>query len=125
MHYVWEGAALGGRRRSRAESPHVSLRNDSFRAYADHMQSSVFRAGVDRLTGYAVETRVAIKCAERLPWQCHRFMISDYLVAHDVQVAHLITTSAPRMHALREEARVVDGVLIYDRSTQTALDIGE
>ncbi len=38
--------ALGGRRRPAPGSPNVGLRNDQFRAYADHMASPEFRAGV-------------------------------------------------------------------------------
>ena len=48
-------------------------------------------------------------CAERLPWQCHRYMISDYLVAHGVEVRHVIDAATPKAHALRAEARVADG----------------
>src|SRR3954468_22838303 len=48
LRYVWQGEALGGRRRPRADSIHQALRNDSFRAYADHMQSREFRHGVDQ-----------------------------------------------------------------------------
>ena len=121
--YVWEGAALGGRRKPRADSPHVALRNASFRAYADHMESGEFAAGVERVTARAAEQPVAIMCAERLPWQCHRYMISDYLVAHGVEVRHVIDESAPKAHALRAEARVSGDQLIYDAGTQPGLDI--
>jgi uncharacterized protein (DUF488 family) len=119
--YVWEGLALGGRRRPRADSPHVALRNASFRAYADHMESAQFREGVERLLDSAASGPVAIMCAERLPWQCHRYMISDYLVAHGVEVLHLMDTDAPRAHNLRSEARLFDGRLVYDATTQPGL----
>ena len=119
--YVWEGASLGGRRRPRPDSPHVALRNASFRAYADHMESADFRAGVERLLARARETRVAVMCAERLPWQCHRYMISDYLVAQDVEVRHLIDASSPREHRLRNEARKEGHGLVYDCNTQSGL----
>lgn len=121
--YVWEGEALGGRRRARRDSPHVAMRNESFRAYADHMQSEAFRTGVERLLAIARDTRPAIMCAERLPWQCHRYMISDYLVAHDVEVRHVIDAKAPRTHALRTEARLAGGDLIYDVGTQPDLGL--
>lgn len=122
--YAWEGSALGGRRRPRRDSPHVALRNASFRAYADHMQSGDFRAGVERLLGYAHEGRVAVMCAERLPWQCHRYMISDYLVAHGHEVRHVIDDKPPKAHALRAEVRVAGGELIYDANTQSGLQLG-
>jgi uncharacterized protein (DUF488 family) len=121
--YIWEGKALGGRRRPRPDSPHRALRNDSFRAYADHMESDEFRAGIDRLLERASEQRLTIMCAERLPWQCHRFMIADYLVAQGVAVLHVIDASAPREHRLRQEARFTEGRLVYDAQTQSSLGL--
>ena len=121
--YIWEGKALGGRRRPRADSPHRALRNDSFRAYADHMESEEFRAGIERLLGWVSHDRVVIMCAERLPWQCHRFMIADYLVAQGVAVLHVIDASAPRAHRLRQEARMTEGRLVYDAQTQSSLGL--
>jgi uncharacterized protein (DUF488 family) len=121
--YIWEGKALGGRRRARPDSPHVAMRNDSFRAYADHMESDEFRAGIERLMALAAQARVAIMCAERLPWQCHRFMISDYLVAHGVGVLHLIDTKPPRPHQLRVEARLAGDGLVYDGQSQSELPL--
>jgi uncharacterized protein (DUF488 family) len=123
IEYVWEGEALGGRRRPRQDSPHVALRNASFRAYADHMQSDAFRAAVQRLLERGSRENIAIMCAERLPWQCHRYMIADYLVAGGADVRHLMDVKEPRSHALRSEARVSDGGLIYDAGTQGAFDV--
>lgn len=121
--YAWEGKALGGRRRPRADSPHIAMRNESFRAYADHMETDEFQAGIERLLGMAADARVAVMCAERLPWQCHRYMISDYLVARGVQVLHVIDTTPPRPHRLRAEARLSEGHLIYDGQTQSELGL--
>jgi uncharacterized protein (DUF488 family) len=124
VDYVWEGKALGGRRRPRNDTPHIAMRNASFRAYADHMQTDEFRAGVERLLALAHEARPAIMCAERLPWQCHRYMIADYLVAHGSEVRHVIDVAPPRAHALRTEARLNGEDLIYDVGMQPRLDIG-
>src|SRR4051812_24529579 len=121
IRYVWEGKALGGRRRPRPDSPHVAMRNDSFRAYADHMESVDFAAGIERLLELARESRIAIMCAERLPWQCHRYMISDFLVARGLEVLHVIDAGPPKPHRLRTEARVTDRGLIYDRNAQPDL----
>src|SRR6185436_10392683 len=63
IEYVWEGARLGGRRRPRGDSPHVALRNASFRAYADHMDSPEFHDGVEQVVALAQDTDVAIMCA--------------------------------------------------------------
>src|SRR3954468_16424556 len=40
---------LGGRRRARPDSLNVAWRNESFRGYADYMETPDFRAGVERL----------------------------------------------------------------------------
>src|SRR5688500_10010098 len=37
---------LGGRRKPAAGSPNTALRNEQFRAYADHMATGEFRAAV-------------------------------------------------------------------------------
>ena len=121
--YAWEGEALGGRRRPRPDSPHQALRNASFRAYADHMETGAFRDGIERLLDRVGERSVAIMCAERLPWQCHRYMISDYLVANGIEVRHIIDAAAPRSHTVRAEARVHDGHLVYDGNTQSQLGL--
>lgn len=42
---------LGGRRKPAADSPNTALRNEQFRAYADHMAGEEFRAAVDALLG--------------------------------------------------------------------------
>jgi uncharacterized protein (DUF488 family) len=123
IEYVWEGEALGGRRRARPDSPHVALRNASFRAYADHMQSEAFRHAVERVIGRNVRGPVAVMCAERLPWQCHRYMIADYLVAAGHEVRHLMDQAQPRTHELRPEARVTPQGLVYDAQTQGELDV--
>ena len=124
IDYVWEGSSMGGRRRPRADSPHVWLRNTSFRAYADHMETEEFGDGVERLLDLARQKPAAIMCAERLPWQCHRYMIADYLVAHGNTVLHIMDAAAPREHKLRPEARMREGHLIYDGNPQSALAFG-
>jgi len=62
--YQWEGEALGGFRRPRPNSRNTALRNESFRGYADYMESGGFAAGAGRLIERARETRLALMCAE-------------------------------------------------------------
>lgn len=47
IRYMWEGGALGGRRRAQKNSPHTAFRNESFRAYADHMATGEFHQAID------------------------------------------------------------------------------
>jgi len=123
IRYVWEGKALGGRRKLAIDSPHAALKSPAFRAYADHMGTEEFREGVARLVGLARSTRAAIMCAERLPWECHRFLISDYLVAGGENVTHLVNAGAAQEHRLNPIVRLRDGKLIYDGETQGELKL--
>src|SRR5213593_3538130 len=90
--YHWLGKELGGyRKQSDPKSPHVALRSRGFRNYADHMSSEEFRAGIDQLSGLTGEKAVAIMCAERLWWRCHRSLTSDYLAAcRECDVLHIV-----------------------------------
>jgi uncharacterized protein (DUF488 family) len=123
IRYVWEGKSLGGRRKPAADSPHVALRSPAFRAYAAHMTTEEFRAGLQRLLELAGGSRSAIMCAERLPWECHRNLISDALSIRGVRVLHLMSTGQSREHALNPVARKDGERLIYDAGAQLGLKL--
>src|ERR1700757_2009059 len=44
---------LGGRRKPRKDSPNTAWRNESFRGYADYMETEEFDKGVKRLLDFA------------------------------------------------------------------------
>ena len=123
VRYAWEGKSLGGRRRAAADSPHIALRSPGFRAYADYMTTEEFRAGLERLIERAAGDRVAIMCAERLPWQCHRNLISDSLAARGIGVRHLMDKGEIREHTLNPIARQDGERLIYDAGEQLGLKL--
>ncbi len=104
---------LGGRRRARADSPNTAWRNDSFRAYADHMQTPEFEAGMARLAALARARRTAVMCAESVWWRCHRGLISDWLKARGTTVLHITGAAAPEEHPYTGAASIVDGALSY------------
>jgi uncharacterized protein (DUF488 family) len=113
--YVWE-KDLGGRRNKQMpqdESPHVALRNDSFRNYADYMLSDQFQKAAERLVERAAQRNTAIMCAEAVYFRCHRMLVSDYLLAQGHTVLHILDDKPPRQHTLSKDARIVDGQLIY------------
>ena len=68
---------LGGRRRTMPNAPANVWRNQSFKAYADYMQTSKFHTGIARLLSLATTHRTCIMCAEALWWRCHRALIAD------------------------------------------------
>ncbi|HZQ69384.1 MAG TPA: DUF488 domain-containing protein [Terriglobales bacterium] len=113
IRYVWLKELGGRRKKIRDDSPHIAIRSDSFRNYADHMLTPEFERGMDQLLALAREARTAYMCAERVYFQCHRMLVSDWLVAHGHEVLHIDGTGPARPHRLMSEARIVDGQLIY------------
>lgn len=113
IRYVWMRDLGGRRKKSLAESPNVALRNDSFRNYADYMLTPQFDAAMSELIKLAERSRTAYMCAERVYFQCHRMLVSDWLVVHGHEVLHIDDAMPPRSHELMKEARLVDGKVIY------------
>ncbi len=107
-------AGLGGRRRGAPSSPHVALKVDAFRAYADHMASDEFATDYARLVALAHASPTAFMCAENLWWRCHRRLLSDRLTIDGWQVIHLVAPGKRDIHRLWDIARVVDGQIVYD-----------
>ena len=104
---------LGGRRRARPDSLNMTWRNESFRGYADYMETSEFHEGIERLLGIAKKQRVAIMCSEAVWWRCHRSMISDYLKVKGIDVIHIMGEGKSERHPFTAAARVVNGELSY------------
>lgn len=92
-------AGLGGLRRPRADSVNTAWRNAGFRGYADYMQTEAFERHLLALLELADHDRVAIMCAEAVPWRCHRSLVSDALVARGVAVAHITSGGPAAPHA--------------------------
>jgi len=105
--------ALGGRRNSRPDSVNVGWRNESFRGYADYMQTREFWDAMEDLMATAKRLSVAIICAEAVPWRCHRSLISDALVSREWSVQHIISASSLKTHALTPFAKLEEGRLTY------------
>ena len=113
IHYVWMKALGGYRKATRKDSPNTALRNASFRNYADYTLTPDFEQAMGDLLRLAEQSRTAYMCAERVYFRCHRMIVSDWLVAHGHEVLHIDAEGPTRFHKLTEEARMVDGRLIY------------
>jgi uncharacterized protein (DUF488 family) len=55
----------------------------------------------------------AIMCAEGDYRQCHRRLLSDYLLANGVNVQHIDPTGEVKPHKLTAGAKIVDGMVTY------------
>lgn len=104
---------LGGRRRPRPDSHNTAWRNESFRGYADYMETEEFRAGIERLLELARRRRTAVMCSEAVWWRCHRGLIADYLKSTGVCVRHIISGSHSEIHPYTSAAHIEDGRLSY------------
>jgi uncharacterized protein (DUF488 family) len=115
IDYVWMKALGGMRKKIREDSPNTGLRNDSFRNYADYMLTPEFEHAIASLLTLADQAKTAMMCAERVYFQCHRMLVSDYLTAHGHTVVHIDDDKHPsRPHKLMAEAHLVDGKLLYN-----------
>src|SRR5581483_811367 len=103
--------SLGGRRKPAKDSPNTGWRNESFRAYADYMQTEEFLAGLDELQAKAKQTPTAIMCAEAVPWRCHRSLIADALLVRGWKVMDVMSATTAKEHKLTPFA-VVEGTMI-------------
>ena len=75
------------------------------------MQGDEFKQGLGELIKISKKATTAIMCAEAVPWRCHRSLVGDALLAHDIAVDEIISSSNTRPHALTSFA-VVDGTNI-------------
>jgi uncharacterized protein (DUF488 family) len=104
---------LGGFRRPATNSPNTGWRNLSFRGYADYMQTADFAANLASLIELAQGNRVALMCAEAVPWRCHRSLIADALVVHGVANCEIVSAKRLQANTLTTFARVSGEEITY------------
>jgi uncharacterized protein (DUF488 family) len=113
--------ALGGLRHARKDSPNTGWRNESFRGYADYMQTTPFLEALEALIQLSRDKRVAIMCAEAVPWKCHRSLVADALNVRDVPAIEILSESSYRTHTLTPFALVRGLQITYPPKQATLL----
>ncbi len=98
--------ALGGLRHARADSTNLGWHNASFRGFADYMQTPGFEQGLAQLRALAAKGRVALMCAEAVPWRCHRSLVADALTVRGAHVEHISGPGRSSAHHLTSFAKV-------------------
>jgi uncharacterized protein (DUF488 family) len=111
---------LGGLRRASPDSTNAAWRNASFRGYADYMQTPAFTEHLAGVIDLAKTERIALMCAEAVPWRCHRSLIADALLARGIAVEEIVSETRRTPHKLTPFARV-DGTSV----TYPAIDAGQ
>jgi uncharacterized protein (DUF488 family) len=62
-------------------------------------------------------------CAEKLFWKCHRRLLSDYLVAQDVIVEHIMDSARLQPHKLSAGAVITENLQVIYPSNYLPLFI--
>jgi uncharacterized protein (DUF488 family) len=104
---------LGGLRKTSKDSPNKGWRNDSFRGYADYMQTPAFTEALGELIDLSRHTRAAIMCAEAVPWRCHRSLVADALEVRGIPAIEILSPTSSRLHKLTPFAHVEGTKLTY------------
>jgi uncharacterized protein (DUF488 family) len=89
IEYIWRGD-LGGFRKPAADSPNKGWKVGAFRAYADFMLTEEFGSIMKELEKIAVKKRIAVMCAEAVPWRCHRQLLADAFLIRGWTVRHIM-----------------------------------
>jgi len=115
--YLWDGR-LGGYRRFGRDVEDLGIarcfKSEGFRAYATYLttKSEAIEAA-ERLAEIAADNPTAIMCSEKIPWRCHRKIISDLMIAKGFEVIHIIDEGWKAVHKPSKCARIVQGKLVY------------
>jgi len=111
-------SGLGGLRHASPDSINLGWRNASFRGYADYMQTQDFENNLQKLIRLAELDRVALMCAEAVPWRCHRSLIADALLAHGIPAQHIMSPTRLEVHTLTPFARINGTKVSYPSEDQ-------
>ncbi len=75
INYLWMGDTLGG------------FRKEDYQVYT---LTAEFQAGIQKLKSL-IDQRVAIMCAEKFPWRCHRIYISREFQHQGIKCIHILS----------------------------------
>jgi uncharacterized protein (DUF488 family) len=104
---------LGGLRHAKRDSLNAGWRNASFRGYADYMQTPEFAQSFEELIRLAKQERIAIMCAEAVPWRCHRSLIADALLVRGIRTEDIMSPTRRQAHTLTPFAKVRGTTITY------------
>lgn len=110
---------LGGLRHAKSDSPNMGWLNASFRGYADYMQTPEFARNLEELIELAKRGRIAVMCAEAVPWRCHRSLVADALLVRGIPTEDIMSETRRQPHSLTPFAKVRGGTLTYPAEAAT------
>ena len=104
---------LGGLRHAQRDSVNLGWHNASFRGYADYMQTPEFEKNLEELVQLAKQDRIALMCAEAVPWRCHRSLIADALLVRGIRTEDIMSPTRRQVHTLTPFAKVRGTTITY------------
>ena len=104
---------LGGLRHTTKDSINTGWENASFRGYADYMQTEDFKKNLEKLIAYVNKKKVAIMCAEAVPFRCHRSLIGDAMLVRGYRVVDIYSLTNAKPHKLTGFAKVRGKKITY------------
>jgi uncharacterized protein (DUF488 family) len=104
---------LGGLRHAKRHSLNMGWRNASFRGYADYMQTPEFEQSLEKLIRLTNQDRIALMCAEAVPWRCHRSLIADALLVRGIRTEDIMSPTRRQVHTLTPFAKVRGAMITY------------
>ena len=108
---------LGGLRPKAKVSVSAGWHNESFRNYADYMQTKEFKSALNELIAKAKGTHTVIMCAEAVPWRCHRSLVGDALTIRGIAVTDIISPTSAQEHRMTPFAHIVGQQVTYPTDT--------
>ncbi len=74
-------------------------RGGGLNGYRDYLKTPQAMEGIYKLLSVFHENlRIAYMCAEKLPWKCHRWVLSEYISRNGITVVHIIEKKRIMVH---------------------------
>jgi hypothetical protein len=77
------------------------------------MQTPEFGQNIKELIRLAKHERIAIMCAEAVPWRCHRSLIADALLVRGILAENIMSLTHRPVHTLTTFAKVRGTTITY------------
>jgi uncharacterized protein (DUF488 family) len=119
IDYLWR-EDLGGFRKPSSDSQNTAWKVGAFRAYADFMLTPEFTRIMNEMEPLVTDWRIALMCAEAVPWRCHRQLLADAFLVRGSSVSHIMDDGCHE-HRLTSFAIVKGIEILYPASPQFEL----
>ncbi len=113
IKYYWLESLGGYRGYIEGAEKYKCFRAQGYRNYAAWMQTKEWKSGFQKLIRIASRNTSVVMCSEKIPWRCHRKLISDALLAKGFKVLHIIEIGRVVEHKPTKCARIEGGKLEY------------